>query len=220
MLDFLTKHRATQVSVETNDVPSWEPWIPPYWGNKEKDLRYWDGKQCRFNRDWAVHYTDPDIEFVLILHPKFLTDGGSIPKWAWGVIAPFGKGILAWFVHDALYGCQYLPREQCDHIMLNLLDYVELGTRKQQEAYWAVRLAAGKAYTNSAERRDPTTDELISHVKVDSRTIVTPDYSRLYSEFYLVRLSDAYAAQFAAAPEITPAKEAVAIWTKYLKKTK
>lgn len=219
MFESIKKHLATRVLVETNDVPSWEPWIPPYWGNQEKDLRFWDGKQCRLNRTWAIHYTDPDIEFILIFYPKFLTDGGSLPQLVWNIMAPFGKGILAWFPHDAFYGCHYLPRDISDHVMLNLLSYADLPTRHQYEAYWCVRAFGGISYDDNVERRDPETNELISHVKADSRTIITPDYRRLYSKFYIIRTSPEYKELIPNLTCISQA-EADAIWAECVKASK
>jgi hypothetical protein len=203
-------HYMAQVLVKTNDVPAWEPWIPPLWGNEAKDMRYWDGIHCRFVKRWIVEYTDLEIEFKMIFEPKFLTDGGSIPSAARGLILPYGIGILAWFVHDCVYGCHYLPKEVADTIMLRLLEYVELPRWKRYGAYSAVSLFGGPSYSD-CEAKFSEDGSPIVEMKVGRTTIVVPDYRRLFSSFEVYRLSGKLAELADIIPVVTKSTPLVTI---------
>jgi hypothetical protein len=68
--------------------------------------------------------TLPIVGRILTVLPGFVTDGTSIPDAFWTVtgVAPFDPDFLAASLpHDALYGAELLPREQCDDVFEALL---------------------------------------------------------------------------------------------------
>lgn len=185
------------IDVWTNDVPAWEPFIPPNsLTNQPKDMRYWDGITCKFVRDWEVHVDTPYISFKLKLKTGFRTDGGSIPRVFWSLISPYGIGILAWFIHDALYATHALPRWLADMIMRDLLVYVNMSIFTRNAAYRAVRLCGSVPYNWCELLLDPATGEPIDRWYWVKENRVVPDYARLTTEFTVTRTGPLLKGQF------------------------
>jgi hypothetical protein len=177
------------VQVWTNDVPAWEPYIPAnQFTPHPKDMRFWDGITCKFTRDWVVGVDTPEISFRIVIKAKFLTDGGSIPKFAWGIIAPYGKGILPWFIHDALYATHALPRWLADLVMLRLLGYVGVNCAVRTAAYRMVRIFGGVPYGWCKELPNPATGELIDRWYYVKEGRIVPDIARETVDLLIYRV--------------------------------
>ena len=173
------------VNVLYDSLPKYEPYIPAMNGYAAMDLRNWDGKRIKLTDTFKFRYESDELTFELDLHKRFVSDGGSIPKAAQWYISPFGIGLLAWFVHDGLYGSQYLPRWVCDDVMYELLEYMGVRRSKRATIHRLVSWFAKSAYKS----HDLCTvdDKLVYKCKQNE-----PDAGRLYSSFRLIEASGKY----------------------------
>lgn len=153
-------------------IPSWEPTYK--WDNNGSvvDMDSWDGKTVRINKEWKYKYTDDsiDLEFEATVKPGFITDGGSIPRFAWGMIAPFGIGLPGYLIHDALYATWYLPRDISDKILYDTIRYAGMGWIKSNIVYHAVRTFGGSAWKGHVT--DKKTDDITYKYLAKSRDYV------------------------------------------------
>ncbi|RLI36274.1 hypothetical protein DRO66_05895 [Candidatus Bathyarchaeota archaeon] len=97
------------------------PAMKPYCYCWEK----WDGKTWITTEEFSVSYDDGKVAFKITVGPGFITDGGSVPKPLHDRIGPLGMYLLAFLVHDVLYGCKHLDREIADWILLEIMDYLD-----------------------------------------------------------------------------------------------
>lgn len=65
--------------------------------------------------DCSVQYTCKDGT-VITIPAGATSDGASVPAVFWNIIPPFGSYWRAAFLHDYLYRCTTMPKEQCDLI--------------------------------------------------------------------------------------------------------
>ena len=84
-------------------------------------------------------------EIAVTAKKGLITDGASIPRWAWRFIgSPFtGKYTGAALIHDALYMAEALPRKQCDNLFLEMLEVEGVSYWKRYAMYWTVRVGGG-----------------------------------------------------------------------------
>ena len=77
--------------------------------------------------------------------PKgFVSDGASVPRWAWSLVEdPFGGCLEAAIVHDWLYRNRLKPRAECDLILLEGMVALGVPLWRRQAIYWAVRVGGG-----------------------------------------------------------------------------
>lgn len=69
---------------------------------------------------WKVVY-DIKVELSngdwIVIPAGFETDLSSVPKFLWGLFPPFGRGLLAYLIHDFLYVNKLYSRAFCDKEM-------------------------------------------------------------------------------------------------------
>jgi len=111
--------------------------------SKELKKDYW-----RVLDDFKFYYgTEDEIKWAVV-PAGFLTDGASVPRWFWGVIAPWGAYGQAAALHDYLieYGAVYqdkqrinINRKEADHVFNEALKVAQIPTWKRRLMFWAVR---------------------------------------------------------------------------------
>jgi hypothetical protein len=98
----------------------------------------------------------PDLNKMLTIERGFITDGASIPRFAWSLVgAPFDPEYVAAAVtHDALYAAQLTTRAKADDLFLDIMDFEGIGWIRRNLFYGVVRaagyLAAWKNHTSSS----------------------------------------------------------------------
>ena len=92
-----------------------------------------------------VHYLSKDNTDILIPAGS-QSDGASTPCAIWNIIPPFGPYWRAAFLHDFLYRCTTIPKEQCDSIFREAM--LEYGTSfsEAETIYAAVALVGIEAF--------------------------------------------------------------------------
>lgn len=78
----------------------------------------------------------------------FITDGASIPRIFWNILAPFGEYFEAAVIHDYLYSPhnRRFRREQADEIFKEAMFNVGIGWLKRETIYRAVRAFGWTAF--------------------------------------------------------------------------
>ena len=81
--------------------------------------------------------------FVIVVPEKFVTDGASIPKFAFSLVGGrwTGKYVRGAVIHDYLYYSQFILRKTADKIFLEAMKYSGVNFVKRRIMYLAVRLA-------------------------------------------------------------------------------
>jgi len=96
-----------------------------------------------------------DHGIVITVPVGFVSDGASIPRFAWPIIgSPLtGKYRAAAIIHDYCYFMQMFSREISDMIFLNAMKVLKVSKWKRYIIYWAVRMFgkwAWKKHRNSS----------------------------------------------------------------------
>lgn len=80
--------------------------------------------------------------------PKgFITDGASVPKWAWGLgFSPWGEYSKAAVLHDWLYAQQELTKLESDNEFLESMEALTVNTFKRNLMFKMVRWFANGAW--------------------------------------------------------------------------
>jgi hypothetical protein len=109
-------------------------------------LRWWG----EFQRDLTCLSA---IAGRLVIPDGFLTDGASVPRPVWALLANSDPDLLyPAFVHDYLYAVQgdlytkTLTRQQCDAVLAEQMQAVGAPAWKVATVYRALRIAGGPAW--------------------------------------------------------------------------
>lgn len=137
----------------SNNMPSLVP--------AAKDWRKWNGREWWFSDVWEENIITDKFEFYLTVHPGFKTDGGSIPDIFQNIIAPLGKNLLAFLVHDALYATEYCTRAQADWILLELCEYLGASWPRRNAIYLSVRAGGWPVWGKHTKKSIATARALI-----------------------------------------------------------
>jgi len=106
-----------------------------YWRVLDAFKFYYD-VEGNEDRKWAV------------VPAGFLTDGASVPRWFWGVIAPWGRYGQAAALHDYLieYGVVFnkhqretISRKEADHVFNEAMRVAGVSKWKRRLMFFAVR---------------------------------------------------------------------------------
>lgn len=90
-----------------------------------------------------------DFVFLGVFVPKgFITDGASIPFWAWSIIreTPYGRVLPAAIIHDYLYQSGDLPRHIADFLFYHALIKCRIPKWKAKIMHYAVRWFGRRYY--------------------------------------------------------------------------
>ncbi len=111
----------------------------------------WDGKNWRQLETWRAEFSSVRVTWSMVIHPGFVTDGGSIPQRLQGHFSPLGFCFAAYLVHDGLYGTHYVDRPEADLVMCEIMEALGVG-RINRNLQWAgVRAAGWTAWNKPAE---------------------------------------------------------------------
>lgn len=79
---------------------------------------------------------------TIVVPAGFVTDGASIPSFAWSIIGgPMtGKYVAAAILHDWLYHIKTYSRERSDLIFLEAMAVLKVSKLKRNIIYWMVRI--------------------------------------------------------------------------------
>jgi hypothetical protein len=85
---------------------------------------------------------------IITVPAGFITDGASIPRCFWNILAPFGEYFEAAIIHDFLYteGNRRFTRKQSDLIFKEAMFNIGIGWFTRGIIYRAVRLGAGSLF--------------------------------------------------------------------------
>lgn len=78
----------------------------------------------------------------------FKTDLASVPKFLWGFFPPFGKGLLAYIIHDYLYVNKLYNRSFSDKEMVLWAEILTSKTFDPRARYYTVRLFGWVVWNN------------------------------------------------------------------------
>ncbi len=97
-----------------------------------------------------IYYVgEKDSDDIIVVPKDFITDGASIPKFAWPIIGhPFGRYAQAAVLHDYLYRTHLKTKENSDNIFLEAMEVLEVPKHIRVTMYWCVRLFGKKAWNN------------------------------------------------------------------------
>ena len=86
-------------------------------------------------------YETKDTTLTIQVNPKFDFDGASVPQalWSFGLSPMTGGYQRSACLHDALYACEYYPRDVCDALFLEAMESEGVGYIKRYAMYNAVR---------------------------------------------------------------------------------
>ncbi len=76
------------------------------------------------------------------------SDGGSIPRFLWSILAPSGKHLRATLLHDWLYDNRISSRKKADELFLQIMLEDKVVKWKAYIMYYGVRLFANYKWIN------------------------------------------------------------------------
>ncbi|TSA28619.1 DUF1353 domain-containing protein [bacterium] len=89
---------------------------------------------------FEYHVGSEDSNEIIGVPKGFITDGASIPSFAWSIIGgPLGKYAPAAIVHDFCYKYKLYVRLKCDRIFLEAMKVLGVGWWKRGTMYNFVR---------------------------------------------------------------------------------
>lgn len=91
---------------------------------------------------YVFKYDNKENLFTITVPKGFVTDFGTVPKWAQCMINPKGNGTLAYIVHDWLCITNIYSRRTADNLLYSALEYCDVSFNKRVITYTAVRVYA------------------------------------------------------------------------------
>lgn len=80
------------------------------------------------------------------------SDGASTPKLMWNLIPPFGVYWKAAVLHDFLYRCTDRPRPECDRLLLEAMESLNVETLERDAIYEGVREFGNLAFLSDRKK--------------------------------------------------------------------
>ena len=90
--------------------------------------------------------SDGELDYFIRVHPGFVFDGASIPRFAWSILGLYPMSAQLQgpaLIHDALYGAEMFDRLTCDRIFYRDLRRQGIGWARASTMYRAVRIGGG-----------------------------------------------------------------------------
>jgi hypothetical protein len=146
-------------------TPTFSPINPSTRANLENrpELGQWERYDHDRTRDKSTDFwylTEPLIisyrlrgvktTFTLTFSPGWITDFGSVPKWARGIVNHTDpKWLEGFLLHDAYYACTFSSRSYADNLLLACGKYRKASLVSVSAVGVAVRLGGASAWKNS-----------------------------------------------------------------------
>ena len=113
-----------------------------------------DYKLYKVQINFEYHVGDENSLEIIKVPKGFITDGASIPKFAWSILGgPMGEYSAAAVVHDYCYKYKLYTRKRCDYIFYEAMQVLEVPFWKRWLMYHAVRTFAWLGW-NAHRRRE------------------------------------------------------------------
>lgn len=98
------------------------------------------------------------------------SDGASVPQALWAILPPFGSYWMAAFLHDSLYRYSDLPKDRCDAIFAEALEWLKVGPALKDTLYEGVeRLAAIPFAEDRADQLAALTNQPVKEMTMWSK---------------------------------------------------
>lgn len=95
------------------------------------------------------YYQDAELGTITV-PAGMITDGGSIPKLFQNIIAPMGKYLRAFVMHDALYTFKWFSRDDSDRALWRALKLLGMPELEANTVYDALHIG-GESHWNTKE---------------------------------------------------------------------
>lgn len=129
MVSFTKELTITKIKIKKRKF--WRLWSK----NKYTHVYVW-----RVERAFSYHAGEKEDMEVIFIPKGFITDGASIPKFAWPIVGhPLQKYAQAAVVHDYLYHTQTSKRKRADVIFHEAMGVLKVANWKRTIMYQAVR---------------------------------------------------------------------------------
>lgn len=123
----------------------------------------WDGETWELYTSLAACWTWRGTRYTLRVAPPFTTDGGSVPRAFWRVCGhPFGRQLMAYLVHDALYATELVPRKNADAILYDMMRADGATMIQCGAEYTAVRTFGGAVWEKHTRKSIRLARELVT----------------------------------------------------------
>lgn len=122
------------------------------------------------DRDYKVigyiSYTNND--FIIKVTEGFVTDGASMPKFAWRIIgSPFtGKYVESAVIHDSLYRTHKLTKETADKLFLEMMKVSGVRWWKRKLMYYAVKWFGYSSYNGYSNKELNKNSKYVEVIKL------------------------------------------------------
>lgn len=115
------------------------------------NIQDWDEVTHILTKDFYLTYSGDCGSFSIVIKKGFITDGGSIPDIFSNIIKQWGRNIIAFLVHDALYATHYVDRRTADWILLEICEYSGTNWVERNAIYRSVRDFGNGIYDDKTE---------------------------------------------------------------------
>lgn len=110
-----------------------------------------DGYRRKLLEDVVYHVGGPDSKDEVRVPAGFVWDGGSVPRFLWSLLDPWGSASKAFLLHDYLYRTQTRSRLVSDAIFMEAMEVLGVGFIKRKILYRGVRM--GGMFTWNARKK-------------------------------------------------------------------
>lgn len=90
----------------------------------------------------------------VVIPAGFVTDGGSVPQFLWGIVSPWGRASKPFLLHDWLYHTQDRSRLVSDAILLEAMEVVGVSWFQRLLIYRGVRLGGWVAWNEHTKENE------------------------------------------------------------------
>ena len=113
---------------------------------KAEDLD--DGYHRRLLEDVIYHVGSPNSKDQIVVPAGFVFDGGSVPRFLWPILDPWGSASKAFLLHDYLYHTGERSRLVSDAIFMEAMEVLGVGFIKRKLLYRGVRIGGWAAWAS------------------------------------------------------------------------
>ena len=105
-----------------------------------------DGYHRKLLEDITYHVGGPNSPDKIVIPAGFVSDGGSVPRFLWMFIDPWGAAAKAFWLHDHMYNTQERSRLVSDAILMEAMEVLGVNWLKRKLIYRGVRIGGWVAW--------------------------------------------------------------------------